>query len=166
MRTGVRVGIDVGSVRVGVAVSDPHGLVATPVETVARRPTPAEADARDDLDAPDLVRLAAIVAEREPLEVVVGLPRSLSGGEGPAAEATRTYAVRLARRIAPVPVRLVDERLSTVSATRGLRRAGVSSRRGRAVVDQAAAAIILQSALDTERGAGVPPGSTVGPERR
>jgi putative Holliday junction resolvase len=176
----VRVGIDVGSVRVGVAVSDPHGLVATPVETVARRPTPrgnapaagaegdagAEADAWGDLDAPDLVRLAAIVAEREPLEVVVGLPRSLSGGEGPAAAATRTYALRVARRIAPVPVRLVDERLSTVSATRGLRRAGVSSRRGRSVVDQAAAAIILQSALDTERGTGIPPGTTVGPGRR
>jgi putative Holliday junction resolvase len=166
VRTGVRVGIDVGSVRVGVAVSDAHGMIATPVETVTRPQNPRRrTDREESADTPaddDLDRIAAIVAEREAIEVVVGLPRSLSGQEGPAARAVRTYAGPLAARLAPVPVRLVDERLSTVSATRALRRSGVGSRRGRAVVDQAAAAIILQSALDTERSTGAPPGSTVG----
>lgn len=150
MRTGVRLAVDVGSVRVGVAVSDPHGLVATPLETVSR-----------SRQGEDLHRIAALVAEREASEVVVGLPRSLSGREGPSAVAVREYAARLAAVVAPVPVRLVDERLTTTSAERGLREAGVSSRRGRSVVDQAAAATILQSALDTERGTGRPPGEPV-----
>ncbi len=147
MRTGVRLGIDVGTVRVGVAASDPHGLVATPVETVRR-------SARDD----GIRRILALATERDVVEVLVGLPRSLSGGEGPAARAARDYATVLARAIQPVPVRLVDERLSTVTATRGLRDTGVDAKRGRAVVDQVAAAIILQSALDLERGTGRPPG--------
>ena len=151
VRLGVRLGVDVGSVRVGVAASDPHGLAAVPVETV-----PRERSGSADLD-----RIAALVDEREALEVVVGLPRSLSGAEGPAAEAARAYAGRLAARVAPVPVRLVDERLSTVSAGRDLRAAGLDARRGRAVVDQAAAAIILQSALDAERAQGRPPGEMV-----
>lgn len=148
MRPGVRVGVDVGQVRVGLATSDAAGLVATPSETVRRR--------RGDLE-----RIVALVAERDAVEVVVGLPRSLSGREGPAAEAVRAYARLLAARVAPVPVRLVDERLSTVAAERGLRAGGVNSRKGRRVVDQAAAAIILQSALDAERGRGGPPGQIV-----
>lgn len=141
MRRGVRVGVDVGSVRVGVAVSDPDGILATPAVTLDRR-----ADGRD------LDELAALVAEREALEVVVGLPRSLSGGEGPAAATCRAYAGALAQRIAPTPVRLSDERLSTVSAHRALAR--VPGRARRAVVDQAAAVEILQAALDTERASG------------
>ena len=87
----------------------------------------------------------------------------MSGREGTAAEAARTYARALAARLAPVPVRLVDERLTTVSAARELRRAGVAQKKGRAVVDQAAASIILQSALDIERGTGAPPGALVSP---
>lgn len=141
LRRGVHVGVDVGSVRVGVAVSDPEGRVAVPLRTITRTPA----------GRPDLDEIAAIVAEREAIEVVVGLPRRLSGEEGPAAAAARAYAANLAERIRPVPVRLVDERLSTVSATRTLRAGGVDSRRGRSVVDQAAAAVILQSALDADR---------------
>lgn len=148
MRAGVRVGVDVGSVRIGVAVSDADGRVATPVETVRR-------------GGSDLDEIAALAATWSATEVVVGLPRSLSGGEGPAARAVRDYSVTLAVRLAPVPVRLVDERLSTVSAERGLRGAGVDSRRGRAVVDQVAAAQILQAALDTERTSGRAPGELV-----
>jgi putative Holliday junction resolvase len=105
--------------------------------------------------------VVAIVAEHEATLVVVGLPRTLAGAEGPAAAAARTYAGRLAGRVAPVPVRLVDERLTTVDAHRSLRESGVDGRSQRAVVDQAAAVLILQSALDAERGSGRPPGELV-----
>ncbi len=98
--------------------------------------------------------------------MVVGLPRSLSGEEGPSAARARTYASVLAARIAPVPVRLVDERLTTVEAHRTLRESGVAGRRQRAVVDQAAAVLILQSALDTERTTGTPAGERVAGRRR
>ncbi len=97
------------------------------------------------------------------MEVLVGLPRSLSGDEGAAAQAARKYAEAVARRVAPVDVRLVDERLSTVTAHRALRDAGVRGRRHRPVVDQAAAVVILQSALDAERASGRAPGSLVDP---
>jgi putative holliday junction resolvase len=147
MRTGVRLGVDPGSVRVGVATCDPAGLIATPVRTLER--------GRGDLDA-----LAALVAERDAVEVVVGLPTSLSGRAGPAAEAAEAYAVTLATRV-PVPVRLVDERFSTVGAQRELRASGVDTRRGRSKIDQAAAVIILQGALDAERSSGVAPGRLV-----
>jgi putative holliday junction resolvase len=145
VRKGRRVGIDVGAVRIGVAASDPDGLLATPVETV-----PADEHALD--------RIAELVAEHEPIEVVVGLPVSLSGGEGPAAANARAYAVRLADRVHPVPVRMVDERLTTASAERALRASGRKGRNRRAVVDQAAAVEILQSALDAERTRGAPTG--------
>ncbi len=152
MRPGVRVGVDVGEVRVGVAVSDRDGILATPVRTVRR-----------DLEGgTDRAEVAAIVAESGAIEVVVGLPRSLSGGEGPAAERVRKYALALAEGIAPVAVRLVDERLTTVDAHRALRDSGVKGREQRAVVDQAAAVLILQSALDRERASGRPPGEAVG----
>jgi putative Holliday junction resolvase len=150
----VRIGVDVGSVRVGVARSDPSGFLATPVETVPR----------DTRRGSDLARIAGIVTAHEAVEVVVGLPRSLSGREGDAAEQARKYAVAIARRVAPVPVRVVDERLSTVTAHRELREAGVKGRRHRPVVDQAAAVVILQSALDAERASGRAAGSLVEPE--
>jgi putative Holliday junction resolvase len=148
MRPGVRLGIDLDSVRIGVAASDPSGFLASPVETVPR-------------GSGDLDRLAALVAERDAVEVLVGLPRSLSGADGPAAEAARSWAAQLAARLAPTPVRLVDERLSTVAAGRDLRAAGVSGRRARGVVDQAAAVVFLQAALDAERSSGAPAGEPV-----
>jgi putative Holliday junction resolvase len=152
VRSGVRIGIDVGNVRIGVAASDPDGVLATPVQTVRR-------DHRGDKDVEEI---AALAAERAAVELVVGLPRSLSGRDGPAADAARGYAHRLARRIG-VPVRLIDERLSTVQAESGLRAAGLRSRKQRAVVDQAAAVVVLQAALDEERSAGTPPGELVPP---
>src|SRR5262249_45559368 len=118
VRPGVRVGLDLGSVRIGVAASDATGMLAVPVETVPR-------------DAQALDRIAGLLAERDAIEVVVGLPRSLSGGDGPAAVAARRWAAELATRVAPIEVRLVDERLSTTAATRGLREAGVSGRKAR-----------------------------------
>ena len=148
MRFGVRVGIDPGDARIGVARSDPSGFLATPVETVRR-------------GSGDIRRIAAIVAEAEAVEVVVGLPRSLSGREGPSAAKVRDFAARLARRVAPLPVRLCDERLTTVSAESMLREQGRNGAKRRAVVDQAAAVLILQTALDTERTSGNAPGEIV-----
>jgi putative pre-16S rRNA nuclease len=144
----VRLGVDLGDARIGVARSDPGGLIATPVETVPRGPG-------------DLRRLGALVAEHDAVEVVLGLPRSLSGGEGPAAAKVREFARGLADAVRPVPVRLCDERLSTVTAEAVLRDQGRKGRKRRAVVDQAAAVVILQSALDTERGSGTAPGEVV-----
>jgi putative holliday junction resolvase len=147
VRFGVRLGVDPGDARIGVARSDPSGVLATPVETVPR-------------GKGDLRRLRKIVTEHEAVEVVVGLPRSLSGGEGPAAVKAREFARRLAERVAPVPVRLTDERLTTVTAEAMLRDQRKGARR-RAVVDQVAAVVILQQALDSERATGRPPGELV-----
>jgi putative Holliday junction resolvase len=155
MRTGVRIGIDVGTVRVGVARSDPAGVLATPLVTLAR-----SADNSPELTA-ELAEIVRLVEECDALEVIIGLPRSLSGREGTAAASVRSYAEAVARRVTPVPVRLVDERLTTVTATRSLREAGVKGRRHRPVVDQAAAVVILQSALDGERVSGRAPGALV-----
>ncbi len=152
MRPGVRLGVDVGSVRVGLAACDPSGSVASPVQTLAR-----DGGRRRDVSA-----IAAMVREREALEVVVGLPLSLSGGEGPAATLARRYADQLVSAVAPTPVRLVDERLTTVSAHQAMTASGRSGRRQREVVDQVAAVIILQAALDRERATGLPAGELVG----
>ncbi|WP_343065145.1 Holliday junction resolvase RuvX [Nocardioides mesophilus] len=144
----MRLGVDVGDVRIGVARSDPSGLIATPVETVRR-------------GAGDLARLRAIAEEEGAVEVVVGLPRSLSGREGPAAEKVRVFAGQVATALAPVPVRLCDERLTTVTAENVLRERGKKGQKRRAVVDQAAAVVILQNALETERSSGRVPGEIV-----
>jgi putative holliday junction resolvase len=148
LRHGVRLGVDPGDARIGIARSDPTGFLATPVETVRR-------------GKGDLRRIAKLAAEHEAVEVVVGLPRSLSGGEGPAAVKTRAWAATLAAVLEPLQVRLVDERLTTLSAEAMLRDRGVKGRERRAVVDQAAAVVILQQALDTERATGTPPGEVI-----
>jgi putative Holliday junction resolvase len=148
VRHGVRLGIDPGDARIGVASSDPTGFLATPLETVRR-------------GRGDVRRIARLAAEKEAVEVVVGLPRSLSGAEGPAAAKVRAWAGALARALAPLPVRLVDERLTTFSAEAMLRDRGVKGRARRAVVDQAAAVVILQHALDAERSTGTPPGEVI-----
>ncbi|MGW0562324.1 Holliday junction resolvase RuvX [Streptomyces sp. NPDC003016] len=150
MRRGRRLAIDVGDARIGVASCDPDGVLATPVETVPGRDVPAAHR-----------RLKQLVEEYEPIEVVAGLPRSLSGGEGPAAVKVRAFVQELARSVAPVPVRLVDERMTTVTASQGLRASGVKSKKGRSVIDQAAAIVILQNALEAERVSGNPPGEGV-----
>ncbi|GLX01961.1 putative pre-16S rRNA nuclease [Microtetraspora sp. NBRC 16547] len=146
----MRLGVDAGAVRIGVARSDPSGLLATPVETVRR--------GRGDVD-----RIAAIVAEHEAIEVVVGLPTSLSGRESHAAGVAREFAAVLAERLAPIPIRLFDERLTTVTAQQRLRSSGVKAKNQRSVIDQAAAVVLLQAALDSERSTGRPPGRPLGP---
>lgn len=152
MRTGTRLGIDVGQARIGVARSDPHGMLATPIETVTR----------DHSGDADLARIAAIVTEYEAFEVIVGLPLNLRGERTPSTEDAAGFAEKLAARLADsVPVRLVDERLSTVSAQGHLRQAGRKTKESRGVIDQAAAVVILQHALDLERSRNEAPGVPV-----
>ena len=135
---GRRLGVDVGAVRVGVALSDPAPMLATPLVTLRR----------DAEGGTDLAELAALVTEHEVVEVVVGMPKTLAGRHGPAAEAAQSYGRELAGRIAPVPVVFSDERLTTVTASRMLSKRGVRGKKQRAVVDQAAAVEILQAWLD------------------
>ncbi|MDF3336264.1 Holliday junction resolvase RuvX [Mycolicibacterium septicum] len=142
---GRRIGIDVGTVRIGVASCDPDGILATPVETVQR-------DKRDR-SGRHLRRLVTLIGEYEAVEVVVGLPRTLADRAGSSAVDAIELADLLARRIAPIPVRLADERLTTVSAQRSLREAGVRAKGQKAMIDQAAAVGILQSWLDQRRAA-------------
>lgn len=139
---GRRLGIDVGTVRIGVAVSDPDGILATPVETVRR-----------DRGDGHLRRLATLVGELDIVEIVVGLPRTLADRAGASAEDAVALATALGGRVGSVPVRLADERLTTVSAARSLREAGVRAREQRGMIDQAAAVAILQGWLDQRRNA-------------
>ncbi|MBB2942973.1 putative Holliday junction resolvase [Actinoplanes lutulentus] len=143
---GVRLGVDVGQVRVGVARCDPDGILASPVKTVARD----QVTGADGVPA-DMKELAGLIEEFEAIEVVVGLPVALNGREGVAAGHIRAYTERLGAVIAPVPIVLTDERMSTVVASRRLSERGVKGRRQRAVVDQAAAVEILQGWLDARR---------------
>jgi putative holliday junction resolvase len=148
LRFGVRLAVDVGSVRIGVARSDRAGLLASPLATVSR--------GRGDLDT-----IASLAGEDELIEIIVGLPTSLSGKEGQAAMDARTFAAALATRLEPVPVRLLDERFTTVIAHDVLRQGGRDSRDRRLVIDKAAAALLLQGALDAERSTGTPVGELV-----
>lgn len=156
MRRGRRLGIDWGDARIGVAVSDPDGLLAVALEFVP---------AGDG----ELDRITEVVADYQPLELIVGLPRSLNGSEGPAAVKVRAKAAALASalsaRFAAAPdgydtptIRLIDERLSTVSASRRLREGGKSAKSQRRLIDSEAAREILDRALDAERASGTPPG--------
>lgn len=149
LRQGSRLGVDVGSVRIGVAGCDPHGLLATPLATVRR-------------GRGDLAEIARLAAERDVIEIIVGLPTSLSGKPGQAADLARDFAETLAGVVSPVPVRLVDERFTTVIAHAALAQGGRTSKERRTVIDQAAAALLLQGALDAERQTGQPPGEVVG----
>ncbi len=148
VRPGVRLGIDVGSVRIGVARCDPGGLLASPLDTVRR-------------GSGDLAEVARLAAEHEAIEIVVGLAVGLRGSEGKSAADGRSFATALAARLAPVPVRLVDERFTTVLAHAALQDGGMGSRARRQSVDKAAAALLLQGALDAERSTGKPAGQLV-----
>lgn len=151
MRAGVRLGVDVGTVRIGVSRSDLHGMMATPVETVPR-------SAGDTA----VLRILQLIRELDASEVVVGLPLALSGRHTASTNDAIGFAQQLADRT-DAPVRLVDERLSTVSAQSALHTSGRRTKGSRAVIDQIAATIILQHALDVERASETPPGTLVPP---
>lgn len=133
-------GLDLGAKRIGVAVSDSEGLLATPIEVIFR-----QKDARQDYLA-----VVELVKEWEVNIVVVGMPYSLDGQEGPMAQKT-LEEVKSLSDILPVPVVTYDERLTTVTAERSLREQGVSSKEGRKVIDQLAAAVLLQAWLDKQQ---------------
>lgn len=148
----MRLGIDVGKARIGVARSDPHGMIATPIETVAR-----DADG-----VRDIARIEAIANEYEAFEVVVGLPLNMRGERTLSTDDAENFAHALAGRFGDcLEVRLVDERLSTVSAQGQLRQAGKRTKESRSIIDQAAAVVILQHALDIERSRDEAPGTLV-----
>ena len=132
-------GLDLGDVRIGVAISDPDRRLAVPLGTVRAGRPPGE-----------LRAIADLVRENDVVLVVVGLPLSLTGDAGPRACKTQELAAALAS-VLPVPVELHDERLSTVEAERALRDAGATGRSVRRAVDRSAAAVILQSWLDARR---------------
>ncbi|WP_350352288.1 Holliday junction resolvase RuvX [Microbacterium sp. A8/3-1] len=146
-RRGVRLGIDVGRARVGVARSDPDGMLAVPVETVPR----------NDLS---IDRILQIAEEYDLLEFVVGLPVNMQGADTPSTTDAREFAAAL-QQLSGVPVRLVDERLSTVTAHAALRSSGRSQKKSRSIVDQVAAVVLLQQAIDTEKSTGNPAGATI-----
>ncbi|MEI8080221.1 MAG: Holliday junction resolvase RuvX [Actinomycetes bacterium] len=148
MRTGVRIGVDVGTVRIGVARSDATGSLAVPVGTV-----------RQGRSA--ISEVAAIVDEFEAIEVLVGHPINMSGKTTKSAIMAQQFAADLAAVVIPIPVRLVDERNTTTQAQRHLHASGISTRNGRSVIDQVAAVIIVQHALDAERVSGKPLGTVV-----
>ena len=146
-RRGTRLGVDVGKARVGVAKCDPDGLLATPVETVPR-------------DDGSVARIIDLADEHGAFEVLVGLPLNMRGEDTASTRDAREFAAALAAASA-LPVRLVDERLSTVSAHAALRSSGRSQRSSRTIIDQVAAVVLLQQALDVEKSTGRPPGITV-----
>lgn len=136
MRRGMRIGIDVGKARVGVARSDVDGMMAVPSETLSRE---------DALDS-----LVALCRESTVLEWVVGLPVALNGSETASTSDARDFAAELVAATG-IPARLVDERLSTVGAQSALHDASHTTKSSRKVVDQVAASIVLQTTLDAER---------------
>ena len=152
LRPGIRLAVDVGSVRIGIASCDPGGLIASPLATVRR-------------GSGDLAEIARLAVGREVMEIVVGLPTSLSGTAGQAVDQARYFAEALADVVAPTAVRLVDERFTTVIADAALREGGRHAKERRTVIDQAAAALLLQGALDAERQTGSPPGEVVRPAK-
>jgi putative pre-16S rRNA nuclease len=146
-RRGALLGLDLGSKTIGVAVSDPDRKLAAGVETIRRRNFSADA-----------ARLLAVAAERKAVGLVLGLPLNMDGSEGPRAQSTRAFARNLAR-LTELPIALWDERLSTAAVERELIAADVSRARRAAVIDQHAAAFILQGALDRVTRMGSPSAS-------
>lgn len=146
-RRGVRLGIDVGKARVGVSRCDPDGMLAVPIETVPRSET-------------SLARLAELSAEYEPMEFVVGLPVNMQGADTASTTDAREFAHAL-MQLTGVPVRMIDERLSTVTAHAALRSSGRSQKKSRSIVDQVAAVVLLQHAIDIEKSTGNPAGVPV-----
>lgn len=148
---GIRLGVDVGDVRVGFARSDLDGMIATPVETLERDTA--------------VRRVADEASDAAARVIMVGLPRSLNGTEGAAAQKARDFAEELSATLVGVrpsiEVRLIDERLTTVSAHKALHSSGRKGRKHRQVVDQVAAVMILQQALDIERSTGARTGELV-----
>lgn len=147
MRPGVRLAVDVGTTRIGVARSDASGILAVPLDAVSAR--------EDSIQA-----VTEVAREWEAIEVIVGLPLHMDAREGASAQLARTWAGDLQERTG-LPVRLLDERLSTVQAQQAMRQAGRSTRQSRSLIDSASAVMVLQAALDFEARTGRPAGESI-----
>ena len=147
MRSGRRLAVDVGKVRVGLAISDFHGILASPLKNIARQ--------AEDSETVKLILEA--ISDEELLEIYVGLPVSMSGKSTASTDDAIALAKALSSELA-TPVRMIDERLTTVSASAALRSSGKNSKQGRSVIDQVAATMILEQALATEKSTGTTPG--------
>lgn len=141
---GRRLGLDVGTVRIGVSLSNREATLAMPLETVPRR------TGFKDRDQEDIDRLLQLIQENEVTEVVVGLPRDLRGNGSSSVKHAKEIAFRIKRR-RDVPVRFADERLTTVSALSAIHASGRTEKQSRAIIDQVAAVEILQSWLDARQ---------------
>jgi putative Holliday junction resolvase len=151
VRSGRRLAVDVGKVRVGLAISDFHGILASPLQNIAR-----QAD-----DAETVKLLLSAIADHDIIEIYCGLPVSMSG----TATASTDDAIALATNLSEateIEVRMIDERLTTVSASAALRSSGKNSKDGRKVIDQIAATMILEQALSIERNSDRAPGVLIG----
>ncbi|MGB3414093.1 MAG: Holliday junction resolvase RuvX [Microbacteriaceae bacterium] len=147
MRSGVRLGIDVGKARIGLAKSDASGSLAVPIATISARVNP-------------VLEVLKYLGAFDVMEVVIGLPMNLQNQPTPSTQMAKDFAEQLAEATT-IPIRLLDERFSTVTAQAQLHQAGRNAKNSRSVIDQAAAVIILQTALDQERQHGTIPGSLV-----
>jgi len=156
---GVRLGIDVGRARVGLAATDPAGILASPIATLAR----------DNKDLRDIRQIVDEVIERNAVRIYVGDPINLKGNKTASTEDAHRFARFLSQKLVEAElttqVRLIDERLSTVSASQKLHQAGVSTRNQRSMIDQLAAVAILEHAMMLERNTGVDTGTLVSPEQ-
>ena len=137
MPKGVRLACDVGTVRIGVARSDVHGILATPLEAIAA-------------GEKSFSEVKSLVDEFEVVEIIVGLPLQMNGTEGASAQMARDWATQL-DEVVDCPIRLVDERLTTVQAQRGLHAAGRTVKNSRAAIDSASAVVLLQSVIETRK---------------
>ena len=150
MEKGRRLAIDVGTVRIGLAVCDPDGILSSPLPALIR-----SKDLAETLDT-----ISNLITEYSPVEVYVGDPISLSGGQSASTQDARSFAIELAALIS-VPIRLVDERLTTVTASAKLRSSGKDSKQARSLIDSASAVEILEQALATLKVLGKTPGELV-----
>jgi len=151
VRSGRRLAIDVGKVRIGVAASDFHAILASGIETVSRG---AELE-------PSLKRIVELVNDVEPIEIYVGLPVSMSGNHSSSTQDAIDFAIKLGPLV-PVEVRFIDERMTTVTAASALKMSGRDSKSGRQIIDQIAATVILEQAMDQEKSTGQQPGKAIG----
>ncbi len=150
MRTGKRVAFDIGKSRIGVAISDYHGILASPREYIARL----------ESDSDTTSAMVEIANSEEAIEIYVGLPMNLKN----AATESTSDAIRIASLLAkktPIPVQMMDERLTTKVAATALQQAGKDSRKQRGFIDSAAAAVILEAAMNFEKVNGIQPGSPI-----
>lgn len=156
VQRGARLAIDVGMARVGVAISDPDGILASPVDTFKRDKSVGYAiGGKIPAVLPtDIAAIAEVIEERFVVVVYIGLPQQLSGAKGQSVNMALTYAHLLSKVSPDVEIRMIDERLTSVSAHQALHASGRSSKNHRSVIDQVAAVIMLETAMETEKRQG------------